>query len=104
MKFQNEPEIRRSVVVPCRFGLNLRVAARVVALARRYQAEVYLKKEGLSADAKSVFSIILLAAARGRLLDVVGRGTDADQVVQAIAELFESKELLCGEEKATEHS
>lgn len=99
MRSQDKYEFKRRVVVPCSYGLGFWVAVSIARLARRYQAELCLESGGILADAKSLLSILLLGAARGEPLNVLGRGSDAERAVRAIYDLFKSKKALCGEEK-----
>ena len=97
MKSQIEyPIVMKGVAVPCRFGMSLLVASRVVRMARRYQSKIYLRSGKLKADAKSVLSIILMEAGRGAQMVLSGQGEDADRAVKAISVLFKSEEVLCG--------
>ena len=59
----------REVIVGHRLGLHARAAARVVQLSGRYQSAIFLTRsdrgERVEADARSILSILLLAAAHG---------------------------------------
>lgn len=77
-------------------GLHARAAARLVALASRYDAEVWLEKDGQRANAKSVMGVLLLCGQRGSSVRVVAEGSQAEDVVEAIGDLIRSR---FGEEK-----
>lgn len=80
----------RQVVVGHRLGVHARAAARVVQLAGQYQSSIALLRDdsGLKAeaDARSILSILLLAAAHGSTLMVRAEGSDEDEAVQCICE------------------
>ena len=82
---------RRSTTVEVRNekGLHLHVASLVAKAASRFDAEVFLEKGDLRANAKSVMSLALLAAPRGTRLTLWAEGSDAAEAVETLATLFE---------------
>jgi len=95
-------EAKSTVTVPCRLGLHLRVAALVVTLARKFQSDITLCSNRLCVSAKSMLGMLELSAVRGKRLSLVVRGPDAERAIQVLAELFETKELLCKDEAQSE--
>lgn len=93
-------EVKRMVVVPCRLGLHLRVAALVVTMARRYQSDIIFRAGRCRVDAKSILDMLRLGAVRGKRLALVAHGPDAERAAQVLGELFESEEALCKEKVA----
>lgn len=71
-----------------RLGLHARAASRVVALARRFESDIQLRHANHQADAKSIMSVLLLAAPKGARLEVELSGPDADAALLALRELF----------------
>ena len=80
----------REVIVGHRLGLHARAAARVVQLASQYQCVISLMRDDpgnrIEADARSVLSILLLAAAHGSALLVRADGSDENEAVDCICE------------------
>ena len=80
----------REVTVGHRLGLHARAAARVVQLANQYQSSIALMRseqgKGVEADARSILSILFLAAAHGVTLMVRAEGIDEDDAVNSICE------------------
>jgi phosphocarrier protein len=70
-----------------RLGLHARAAALLAETANRFQAEVKVSKKGQTVDAKSVMDLLLLAAARGSMIEVTAEGADAAVALEAIGEL-----------------
>ncbi len=85
----------RTVVIPCRLGLHLRVAAAVVIMARRFQSDIYFATAQGRVDAKSILGMLGLGAVRGTSLALTARGRDADRAIQVLGDLFESPTVLC---------
>lgn len=82
--------IEREVIVGHRLGLHARAAARVVQLSSQYQSAISLHRDDrgstIEADARSILSILLLAAAHGSALVVRADGTDEGAAVDCICE------------------
>jgi len=97
-------EIRRTITIPCRLGLHLRVAALVVTLTRQFQSEIHFTAGRRRVNAKSIVGMLELGAVRGRRLSLVAQGPDAERAIQVLAELFESKDVLCKERKTNEEA
>lgn len=80
------------VVVINRLGLHARAASQVVRLASRYQSTIRLEREdgSASADAKSILSVLMLAAARGTELRATAEGVDEREALDSLYSLFAS--------------
>lgn len=66
-------------------GLHTRPAAKLVGIARAFDAEVRIAGNGRNADGKSIVSLLSLAAVRGTPLELRARGPDADAALAALA-------------------
>ena len=80
----------RRLQVTGRLGLHARAAANLVRVACRFQSSLTLHRlDGdVEADAKSILSILTLAASRGTELRVVAHGVDEQEALEAIVGLF----------------
>lgn len=80
----------RRLQVTGRLGLHARAAANLVRVAGRFQSSLTLHRlDGdVEADAKSILSILTLAASRGTELRVVANGVDEEQALDAVVGLF----------------
>ena len=70
-------------------GLHARPAGRFAALAARFEAEISVGRDGEWVDARSVLSLLSLAASTGTVLRIRAVGSDADAAVSALGELLE---------------
>jgi phosphocarrier protein HPr len=82
--------IERTLLIQSRLGLHARAAAKLVRLASGFQSDVVLRRldGGVSADAKSILSVLMLAAGRGTELQASVEGVDEEAAVNAIERLF----------------
>ncbi|MBA2848388.1 HPr family phosphocarrier protein [Thermosulfuriphilus ammonigenes] len=84
-------EFRASFVINNKLGLHARPAAKLAKLACAYKAQVFLVRAGQMADAKSVLDILTLACPPGTNLEVVAKGPDAEEAIEAILKLVKEK-------------
>jgi phosphocarrier protein HPr len=82
--------IKRTLLVTSRLGLHARAAAKLVRLASGFNSKVELRRvdSGLSADAKSILSVLMLAAGYGTRLQARVEGVDEEAALSAIDQLF----------------
>lgn len=71
-------------------GLHMRPAARLVQVARRFHSRIIIRIGSRVADARSIMSIMILAASLGAVLDVEASGDDEQEAVQAVQSYFDS--------------
>lgn len=82
------PAARRATIVN-RKGLHARASAKVARLAAEYDAQVFVSHESETADARSIMDLLMLVAHTGCVVEIKGRGAQADAAVDAIAALIE---------------
>jgi len=71
-------------------GLHARAAAQLVRLAGSFKSSIKLYRidNAVMADAKSILSVLTLAAAKGTQLDLNVEGEDEEKAFQSISEIF----------------
>lgn len=84
--------VERSVSVVNRLGLHARAAARLVRTASAFGSALRLERADRSAtaDAKSILSVLMLAASRGTELRVSAEGPDEVAALEAVCALIAS--------------
>jgi phosphotransferase system HPr (HPr) family protein len=82
--------LKVKVKVINQLGLHARAAAQVVRLAASFKSTVELKRidNNVIADAKSILSVLTLAAAKETELELQVAGRDEKRASQAIEEIF----------------
>ena len=88
------PTASKEIIVSNSMGLHARPAMQFVDLANQFSSSITVHKPGdeaTVADGKSVMQMIVLEATQGTPLRIEADGDDAEQAVQKLAELFESK-------------
>jgi phosphocarrier protein HPr len=82
--------VERTLIIKGRLGLHARAAAKLVRLTSSFRSQVLLRRmDGeVTADAKSILSVLMLAANQGTELHASANGADEEMAMNAIAELF----------------
>ncbi|MCB9882250.1 MAG: HPr family phosphocarrier protein [Planctomycetes bacterium] len=69
-------------------GLHARPAHQVVVLANHFTSAIRVIKDDLEVDAKSIMSLMMLAAEKGTVLTLRAEGTDSKEAIEALSDLF----------------
>ena len=72
-------------------GLHARAAAQLVRLAGKFKSRIMLERidNAVTADAKSILSVLTLAAAKGTQLHLTVSGDDEQGALESIKQIFE---------------
>jgi phosphocarrier protein HPr len=83
------PPIRRTVTILNKQGLHVRPAERFAKTAMQFASRVEVICQGQRVDAKSIMHLLTLGARQGTELVLEALGDDAQQAVDALAQLVE---------------
>lgn len=81
-------EVSRVVTIINEQGLHARPIMQFVDLASRFASRICLAKGDQIVDGKSPMEIMLLEATHGTTLTLTAAGPDAEQALQALADLI----------------
>lgn len=84
---QSGMEHSTQVTILNKYGLHARPAAEFVKLANKFQSEVWVAKDQVEVNGKSIMGVMMLAAERGSTVDIRASGGDAEDAVAALAKL-----------------
>jgi phosphocarrier protein HPr len=79
--------IEREATIVNQEGLHARPAAKIVRLASSFSSDVELFKDGVAVNGKSIMGVMMLAAECGSSIMIRADGPDAEQAVDALAQL-----------------
>lgn len=82
--------IKSRLVVNNRRGLHARAATKLANISNQYQCNIAVRNAESIVDAKSIISIMLLAASEGTVLIFEFDGADEVKASNAVAELFDN--------------
>jgi phosphocarrier protein len=74
-----------------RLGMHARPAALFVKTASRFQSRIWVSKDELEVNGKSIMGVMMLAAEPGSSLVIRADGPDEDEALEALARLVADK-------------
>jgi phosphocarrier protein HPr len=80
--------IETQVTIINKLGLHARAAAKFVSCTSAYSSSIEAGKEGKMVDAKSIMSVMMLAAGKGTVLDIRVEGADEEAALEALVTLI----------------
>lgn len=83
--------IEQQLKIENRLGLHARPAALIAQTAAKFQSDVFLTKDQITINAKSIMGVMMLAAEFGSNLCLKVQGTDEKEAFEAIKKIFEDK-------------
>src|SRR6476619_4410367 len=95
----NSP-IKRVVVAPNKQGIHARPAEMFVRRAQQFQSKIEIVHDNYRVEAKSIMNLLTLGAAQGTQLTLEAEGSDAQEAVDALAEVVE-KDFLAEDAEST---
>lgn len=72
-------------------GLHARAAAAFVKTANKFVSSINVTKESVTVNGKSIMGVLMLAAAKGSVINIEAKGSDSDKAVQALGNLIDDK-------------
>ncbi|MDX8410342.1 MAG: HPr family phosphocarrier protein [Mariprofundaceae bacterium] len=81
----------RRMMIRNKLGLHARASARFVTTANGFSSHVYLIKDGVEVNGKSIMGIMMLAAGRDTEIYVRAEGGDAEELLDALEELVNDR-------------
>lgn len=83
-----ENKFKKKIKILNETGMHARPAARLVEKASGFSANIFIIKDDMEINAKSIMGVLMLAASKGTSLTFVAEGTDAEEALNAIEELI----------------
>lgn len=84
-------EITRRLEIVNERGLHARASARFVETVERFDAEAEVSRDGQTVLGDSIMGLLMLAAARGSVVEVTTRGPEAEALMEALDRLVSAR-------------
>ena len=81
----------RELAITNQRGLHARASAKFVKCAEAFDAEITVTRDGMSVPATSIMGLMMLGAAIGTSIMVEAKGNQAEEAIEALTQLVESK-------------
>ncbi|MEI7909887.1 MAG: HPr family phosphocarrier protein [Verrucomicrobiota bacterium] len=83
--------VKQDFTILNKLGIHARPAAQFVKIANRYQADIFVERDGEEIDGKSIMGVMMLAAGHGSVITVTAEGSDESAAMAAIGDLIQRK-------------
>jgi phosphocarrier protein len=83
--------LQREVEIINRLGLHARASAKLTQVAGRFEADVWMSRNGRRVNAKSIMGVMMLAAAKGTTVVVETDGADEEEAMRAVERLIANR-------------
>lgn len=82
---------RKTITIGNKLGLHARAAAKFVQTASGFQADINVHSGHREVSGKSIMGIMMLAAGKGKDIDIITAGPDEDEAMAALENLINDK-------------
>ena len=80
----------KEVEIINKLGLHARASAKITQFAGSFQSEVWLSRNKLRVNAKSIMGVMMLAANKGSKINIETIGSDETEAMLALVALIEN--------------
>lgn len=83
--------VKKDFTILNKLGIHARPAAQFVKVANRFQADIFVERDGEEIDGKSIMGVMMLAAGHGSVITVTAEGADESDAIDALGDLIYRK-------------
>ncbi|MEH6470880.1 MAG: HPr family phosphocarrier protein [Halopseudomonas sp.] len=80
--------IEKQLTIINKLGLHARATAKLIGVTSNFSSRIQLVRDGRAVDAKSIMSVMMLAASQGTELTVITDGEDETDAMSAVENLI----------------
>ncbi|TET21875.1 MAG: HPr family phosphocarrier protein [Candidatus Stahlbacteria bacterium] len=81
--------ITLEVIIRNKIGLHARPAAQFVKVAEGFTCDIWVTKDGMRVNGKSILSLLTLAAEEGSLVLLEAEGPDEAEAIEALRKILQ---------------
>ena len=83
--------LESEIEITNKLGLHARAAAKLVKIASAFTSSIEIEKQDQRVNAKSIMSVMMLAASRGNVVKLYVEGEDQHDAIAAVTDLISNK-------------
>ena len=80
--------LEKEITIVNKLGLHARAAAKFVGLASEFKSEIAMAHDGRKVNGKSIMGVMMLAAAKGTVVQLSTTGEDEAEALSRLEELI----------------
>jgi len=79
---------KKTITIINKLGLHARAASKLVATASSFESKILIGKDEKLIDGKSIMAVLMLAATKDTIIEIIADGEDENEALQAIYDLI----------------
>ncbi len=83
--------LRKQIEIINKLGMHARAAAKFVTLAQTFKSDIKLARSDQQVNGKSIMGVMMLAAAKGSIIELIIEGEDEQQAVDSLSQLINNR-------------
>ena len=83
--------LKKEVEIINKLGLHARASGKFSQLANQYECEVWVSRGEKNINGKSIMGLMMLAAAKGTMIEIKTFGIDEEAAMNALCDLIKDK-------------
>ena len=80
----------KKMIITNKSGLHARPASLFVELANKFKSEIFIKKENITVNAKSIMGVMTLGVGKNTELIIQAKGLDEEEALDRLVKIIES--------------
>ena len=80
--------IQEKIKIKNKLGIHARPATLLAQEAGKFKSEIFIAKDGIEVNAKSIMGIMMIAAEQGSVLILTIKGEDEKEAAKALKNIF----------------
>ncbi len=83
--------LQQDVEITNKLGLHARASAKLTQAAGQFESAIWITRNQRRVNAKSIMGVMMLAAAKGSVVQLEVDGVDEQQAIETMVALFDDK-------------
>lgn len=83
--------VKKTFTIKNELGLHARAAAVLARESARFKSEIFVERDGMEVNGKSLLEILTLACPKGSKITIRAEGEDASGAIEGLGMLIEDK-------------
>ncbi len=80
--------IKENIEIINKLGLHARASTKLTQIANRFSSDITISRDGKRVNAKSIMGVMMLAAAKGSIIEIEANGADELEAIDALKALI----------------
>lgn len=83
--------LKQEITIINKLGLHARASSKFTQTASRFQSEIWVSRNGRRVNGKSIMGLMMLAAAKGAVIEIETEGADEAAAMTALQDLINNR-------------